>query len=146
MPSRRGVFALSSPNLAHSRYVGLDRWSGFQMSFEHLYLFTPELLERCGKQPGFDLCECYGGGSGAMPARENLLRSIARSVLRFAGLLPRGSATVARRGRQTTTCLGETCTIFSWSSAKPMRLGAKQDGQNHEEGPLSCCQLLDQCG
>ncbi len=45
-----GVLALTTPNYDCGRRIGLSRWSGFLMSFEHLHFFSPSSLAAYGQK------------------------------------------------------------------------------------------------
>jgi len=49
-----GVLLVSTPNYACSRRFG-ERWLGFNASFEHIYFFSADVLQRLAQSTGFSL-------------------------------------------------------------------------------------------
>lgn len=45
-----GVLVVTTPNYDCGRRIGLEQWSGFQISFEHLYFFSPASLAAYGQK------------------------------------------------------------------------------------------------
>jgi 2-polyprenyl-3-methyl-5-hydroxy-6-metoxy-1,4-benzoquinol methylase len=75
------VVVISTPNYRCAETVGIERWSGFNSSFEHLYFFSPESLATLGSAAALRLDRVYsGGGSGLhrAPNQDGLQPSIAR--------------------------------------------------------------------
>ena len=55
-------------NAACGAAIGVNHWAGYQMSFEHLYFFSLEDIERYGEQVGFRVVgSLTGGGNGLAP-------------------------------------------------------------------------------
>ncbi len=84
-----GVLVLTTPNLDCARRVGLDRWMGFQVSFEHLYYFNPGSLQLTCAHAGLKSLKLFsGGGHGLLPTQENQpIRHGLRRLLGGLGLL-----------------------------------------------------------
>jgi hypothetical protein len=91
------ILVMSTPNLECGRRVSLGRWSGFQMSFEHLYFFDCRAIKTLGAAAGFSLKAAFtGGGAGLMPsAGAKPLRYGLKLLLEKMGLLK-----AARKARQ----------------------------------------------
>lgn len=49
-----GLCVITTPNVRCANMVGVHRWTGFLMSFEHLYFLSPETLGAYGQQEGFE--------------------------------------------------------------------------------------------
>jgi 2-polyprenyl-3-methyl-5-hydroxy-6-metoxy-1,4-benzoquinol methylase len=63
-----GTLVLTTPNMDCGRTVGVERWMGFLLSFEHLYFFSPSTLHEYARQEGFELVAWLtGGGEGLLP-------------------------------------------------------------------------------
>ena len=122
-----GLLVLSTPNAACGTAIGVDNWAGYQMSFEHLYYFSLDSIEKYGKQEGFRVVGWLtGGGNGLLPpsvapsALDTLRRSTKRALAKI-GLLD----SIRRLKPQVATDESQAAT-FDWS-AGPYRVG----GQAH---------------
>lgn len=122
-----GLLVLSTPNAACGAAIGVDNWAGYQMSFEHLYFFSLDSIEKYGKQEGFSVVGWLtGGGNGLVPPpvpppELGSLRRSAKKALAKLGLLD----TV--RGLRPQAVKDESqAATFDWS-AGPYRAG----GQAH---------------
>ena len=86
-----GILVLTTPNLACGDAVGFDRWLGFQMSFEHLYFFTPAGARLLLGRFGFRVEKWWtGGGDGVSrpkPVTRTRWRTMIRALLGRIGLL-----------------------------------------------------------
>lgn len=122
-----GVLAVSTPNAACGAAIGVDNWVGYQVSFEHLYFFSLDSIERYGKQLGFNLVGWLtGGGSGlvpppAPPSPFGTFRRSAKKALAKLGLLD-----TLRRLKPSAVEDESQAATFDWSAC-PYRVG----GQAH---------------
>jgi 2-polyprenyl-3-methyl-5-hydroxy-6-metoxy-1,4-benzoquinol methylase len=87
-----GIFVLTTPNLECGRKVGFDKWLGFNASFEHLYFFSSETLQRYARLVGFEIAQWRtGGGDGIVhppvAIHQHPLKRAMMRTLRHAGLL-----------------------------------------------------------
>jgi SAM-dependent methyltransferase len=104
-----GTLVLSTPNLACGDAIGVDEWLGFKASFEHLYFFSGQTLDRLAERAGFAPVRQYGLGSGRVEsvATASGRRGAVRSVLARFGLLDLARAVRARSQRRAAYAEGE---------------------------------------
>jgi 2-polyprenyl-3-methyl-5-hydroxy-6-metoxy-1,4-benzoquinol methylase len=94
-----GRLILTTPNYNCGRRVGVDRWSGFQSSLEHLYFFNSESVRRYAAKVGLTTeTSLTGNGDGIHVEAGFDAREPVRKVLGKVGVLdlvrryrPRGS-------------------------------------------------------
>lgn len=83
-----GFFVLSTPNLDCGKAIGVERWLGFNISFEHLFFFTPDVLSRFADQEGFRTKFYMTGGNGIYYNMSTMtLRDRVRDILHELRLL-----------------------------------------------------------
>jgi cyclopropane fatty-acyl-phospholipid synthase-like methyltransferase len=82
-----GVLVYSTPNYRTARQLR-EQWIGYHMSFEHLYFFSDETLERMGQQVGLDTVGWRTTGTGQLPPANEGARGWIKQTLQRTGLLP----------------------------------------------------------
>jgi SAM-dependent methyltransferase len=81
-----GFLVLTTPNADCGRQTGWSHWAGFLSSFEHLYFFDRESLDRVLKRNGMSIVDIYSQGDGKVHcSKYNWLKKFLRGVRLFAG-------------------------------------------------------------
>jgi 2-polyprenyl-3-methyl-5-hydroxy-6-metoxy-1,4-benzoquinol methylase len=95
-----GFLVLSTPNLDFGSRIGFDRWAGFNKSFEHVFFFSPAVLERYASRTGFRVRDWHTAGGGVSLAESRALAAhhVVKTALQRLGLLK-----VLRRLRETVS-------------------------------------------
>ncbi len=84
-----GVLVLSTPNYGCVGQVGADRWRGFRESFEHLYFFSREAIQRYGEREQLSMVRWFtGGDAGINAASKDILSRVLKNLAERLGLLP----------------------------------------------------------
>jgi SAM-dependent methyltransferase len=83
-----GRLVMTTPNYNCGKRVGVDRWSGFQSSLEHLYFFNSKSLGRYAEKVGLvPIVSLTGCGDGIQPALKADSKAPLRNALRRLGVL-----------------------------------------------------------
>jgi len=85
-----GFLVLATPNYECGKKAGIEKWIGFSMSFEHLYFFTPEILNYYAQEQGLSVVKCLtGGGNGvvATTSKSQKVKQFLRYLIEKANLL-----------------------------------------------------------
>lgn len=82
-----GLVVISTPNYRMARILG-GKWAGFQMSFEHLYFISDDVLDRMATACGLRMVEWYTRGSGIMSeSKASMYRGFRKLIGRVPGVL-----------------------------------------------------------
>ena len=83
-----GRLILTTPNYNCGRRVGVDRWSGFQSSLEHLYFFNSQTVTRYAAKVGLTIeASLTGNGDGLQIEPGFDVKEPVRKVLGKVGVL-----------------------------------------------------------
>lgn len=85
-----GFLIISTPNYECGKKTGVEQWSGFATSFEHLYFFTPTILSHYAQKQGLSVVKWLtGGGVGTVTnlSKRQLLRQLLKNLIEKAKLL-----------------------------------------------------------
>jgi len=83
-----GRLVITTPNYNCGKRVGVDRWSGFQSSLEHLYFFNSQSLSRYAAKVGLvPIVSLTGCGDGIQAAPKTDSKAPLRNALRRLGVL-----------------------------------------------------------
>lgn len=79
-----GLLALTTPNVECGRRMGWHQWTGFLTSFEHLYFFNSQSLERMLSRSGIAVVAVYSQGEGRISEfRTERLKTVLRRLRLF---------------------------------------------------------------
>lgn len=99
-----GHVVIATPNYGCAQAIGVDRWSGFQTSFEHLYFLDSKSLGQYADRAGLSVARWFtGGGDGlasgeALPPRFQRLKRVLGSVRLLSFARKTHAAVVHQRG------------------------------------------------
>ncbi|MBN2474006.1 MAG: methyltransferase domain-containing protein [Pirellulales bacterium] len=82
------IFCLTTPNLECGRSIGLSNWAGFSKSLEHLYFFSPAMIQQYAARYGLKIERTLsGGGSGSNRLIKSVKRKRVKNALKSLGVL-----------------------------------------------------------
>jgi len=69
---KNGFLCITTPSFEYGKKVGFEKWIGFNSSFEHLYFFSSDIIEKYAlKHDMIVECRLYGGSNGLKKNNKN---------------------------------------------------------------------------